>query len=664
LSSLYTLKDTAAVLAAVDSMTADGPDDPLRWRYAAAILNRMKLAPELAARCARRAIELEPGWQKPPNLPPGQWELDQPTLYGSARLALAEALVRLDSLAAARRWIVEAIQNSRFGPDLEATLGPQYCLLGEIELGLGDTASAELALVKALIAGASRNQWSPRAESSLRAIRPGEDPVEFGRDLLDYPGPRVTDVTGDFGLGEVKAGRVAWGDFDNDGYQDLLLSGSRLFRNRSGVGFDEVTDSVGLGDANGRGGVWADFDNDGWLDFYSCGGDSVDRVWRNDSGTFRDVTDATGRPSEPGPTEGAAWADFDDDGRVDIYTANYENWAEHSYWPDRLWRNTPGGFADVTAPAGIRAPYGDDRAGRGVAWADFDDDSDQDCFVANYRLQENFLWLNRGDGTFENAAPRLGVAGDEVDGWFGHTIGAAWADFDNDGDLDLFTADLAHPRYIEFSNRSRLYENLGPGVEPRFRDIRARAGIRYEETHSNPAWADVDNDGDLDLYITSIYEGRRSFLYENLGRPFPDSCVLFRETTWLSGTRADNGWGCAFADIDNDGDEDLVVGSGSGVRLYRNDLRPGNHWLEVKVVGHRANRAGIGCRVTVRRGDEAWIREVSGGSGTTSQDALVQHFGLGPSGAPVDVEVRFGDGRSRRYERVAPDWLIVVEETD
>ncbi|MBN2537221.1 CRTAC1 family protein, partial [candidate division WOR-3 bacterium] len=332
--------------------------------------------------------------------------------------------------------------------------------------------------------------------------------------------------------------------------------------------------------------------------------------------------------------------------------------------PDRLWRNTESGFVDATGPAGIAAPYGEDRAGRGVAWADFDDDSDQDCFVANYRLQENFLWLNRGDGTFENAAPRLGVAGDEVDGWFGHTIGAAWADFDNDGDLDLFTADLAHPRYIEFSNRSRLYENLGPGAEPRFRDVRAKSGIRYEETHSNPAWADVDNDGDLDLYITSIYEGRRSFLYENLGRPFPDSCVLFRETTWLSGTRADNGWGCAFADFDNDGDMDLVVGSGSGVRLYRNDLRPGNHWLQVRVVGRRANRAGIGCRVTVRRGDEAWIREVSGGSGTTSQDMLVQHFGLGESDAPVDVEVNFGSGRARRLEGVPPGWRITVEEPD
>jgi hypothetical protein len=277
-------------------------------------------------------------------------------------------------------------------------------------------------------------------------------------------------------------------------------------------------------------------------------------------------------------------------------------------------------------------------------------------------LQENFLWLNRGDGAFENVAPRLGVAGDEVDGWFGHTIGAAWGDYDNDGDLDLFTADLAHPRYIQFSNRSRLYENLGPGTEPRFRDRRAESAIRFEETHSNPAWADVDNDGDLDLYITSIYENRRSFLYENLGRPYPDSSVVFREATWLSGTRAFNGWGCGFADFDNDGDPDLVVGSGSGLRLFRNDTRSANHWLQVRCVGTNANRAGIGCRVTVRRGTRTWIREVEGGSGTTSQNSLVQHFGLGASADPVDVEVRFGPNSLVRLEGVLPDQQVVVRE--
>jgi hypothetical protein len=434
------------------------------------------------------------------------------------------------------------------------------------------------------------------------------------------------------------------------------VSGSRLFRNDSGKVFAEVTESVGLKDAKGRGGVWADSENDGRLDFYMCGRDSVDRLWHNTGTGFEDVTDAAGRPSDPGPSEGAAWCDFDNDGFVDLYTANYENWSEHTYWPDRLYRNKAGVFENITTDAGILPPYGEDRAGRGVAWADYDDDGFQDCFVANYRLQENFLWHNNHDSTFTNLAPRLGIAGDEVDGWFGHTIGAAWADYDNDGDLDLFTADLAHPRYIEFSNRSRLYENLGPDSVPRFRDRRAAAGIRYEETHSNPAWADVDNDGDLDLYVTSIYEGRRSFLYENLGNGH------FRDITWLSGTRTFNGWGCAFGDIDNDGDMDLVVGSGSGLKLFRNDARSTNHWLKVKVIGTTANRAGIGCRLTVKRGHDVWVREVEAGSGTTSQNSLIQHFGLGASAAPVEIVVRFSPRSSVRLDAVRPGQLIVVEE--
>jgi hypothetical protein len=384
-------------------------------------------------------------------------------------------------------------------------------------------------------------------------------------------------------------------------------------------------------------------------------------------GRFTDASANSGTPADSFPTEGAGWADFDGNGWVDLYCANYENWAEHSYFPDRLWRNRRGKFVDATVAAGVIPPHGVDLAGRGVSWGDFDNDGNQDCYVSNYRLCENFLWENSGRGRFANRAAELGVSGDEVNGWYGHTIGSTWGDFDNDGDLDLFTADLAHPRYIEFSNRSRLYENQGPNAVPRFRDRRADVGIRYEETHSDPAWADVDNDGDLDLYITSIYEGRRSFLYEN--QLLPSSGTLagprpraFTEITWLSGTRCHNGWGCAFADFDNDGDQDLAVGSGSGVRLLRNDTRNGNHWLKVKVVGRRANRAGIGCRVTVTHGSEKMIREVEGGKGTTSQNSLVQHFGLGRSPGPVSVTVRFGSRPSVTLKQVKPDQLIVVRE--
>lgn len=656
LSSRYLLGDTAGLVQTSLEMLSDDPADPFRARYAAALLNRTGIRPALAAGWARRAIALEPGFRKPPNKPLPQWELEQPVLAASARLALAEALLAMDSLAAAREQARAAVERSDYHADLEATPGPALALLALIEERRGDTAAAVEAGSRALAAGDSRNQWAPRAESVLARLRSAE-PLSVSREALSYSGPVFTDVTREYGFADERGSRVAWGDYNNDGFEDLLVNGSRLYRNDSGSGFTEVTVESGLADAGARGGVWGDFDNDGRLDIFTSG--SPDLLWLNAGDSFRPETVETGALC---PGEGVAAADYDQDGRLDVYVANYEDWATHSYFPDRLYRNTgEAGLKDWTGPAGIRPPWGEDRAGRGVAWADFDDDGFPDCFVANYRLQENFLWQNLGDGSFANRASELGLAGDEVAGWFGHTIGAAWGDYDNDGDLDLFTADLAHPRYIEFSNRSRLYDNLGPSARPRFQDRRAAAGIRYEETHSNPAWADVDNDGWLDLYVTSIYEGRRSFLYRNLG-PGPDGRPSFEDLTWLSGTRAFNGWGCAFADFNNDGRLDLVVGSGSGLRLYRNDSPYDRNWLQVRVIGRAANRAGIGCRVSVEGNGRRQVREVEGGSGTTSQNSLIQHFGLDSDSGPVTVRVRFGPGRETVLRNVSVNQRLVVEE--
>ncbi|MEO0082748.1 MAG: FG-GAP-like repeat-containing protein, partial [candidate division WOR-3 bacterium] len=555
LSSLFGLKDTAQARAVAAEMTADDSLDPFRFRYAAAIFNRLNFAPEAAETYARRAIALEPLARKPKNKPQEQWEIDYPPLYGLARLALAEALKAQGGLDEARNWLDDAIRQFQWDPQQEATPGPFHCLLGEIQEAQGDTMDALGSYVRALQAGDSRNTWTMRADSGLKRLLPVSDgtAIEFGRKQLAYAGATFTDITDSAGLAGRRESRVAWGDYNNDGFDDLLLSGCILFRNDSGRSFTNVTDSVGLADVQGRGGVWADYDNDGWLDFWMSASAGLDRLYKNDAGRFRDVTKEAGMPADSWPTEGAAWADFDNDGWVDLYCANYENWEQHSYYPDKLWRNVQGQLYDWTDSGGIKLPHGTDLAGRGVSWADYDDDGYQDCYVSNYRLCENFLWHNNGQGRFENVAGREGVSGDEVNGWYGHTIGAEWADYDNDGDLDLFTADLAHPRYIEFSNRSRLYQNQGPKVYPRFTDRRAEAGIRYEETHSDPAWADVDNDGDLDLYVTSIYEGRRSFLYENqliTRNPKPNvQTPGFFEVTWLSGTRCYNGWGCAFSDF-------------------------------------------------------------------------------------------------------------------
>ncbi|MGQ9707538.1 MAG: FG-GAP-like repeat-containing protein [bacterium] len=668
LSSLRGLKDTFRLARIAEEMLNDDPLDPFRYHYAATIFNRLRFRPELAERYARRAIELEPGAKRPKNKPLEQWQLEYQPLYVLCRAALAEALLLQGKYQAALPYLNEAIAQFRWDVDNEVTPAPCYCLLGEVYEKLGKTDSAILGYIKTLTLGDSRNYWTSRADTGLMRLGiTGSAQLALARQLLNYTGPVFTDVTEQIGLASRREARVAWGDYNNDGYDDLLLNGCRLFHNDRGKRFTEVTDSVGLTGIAGRGGIFADFNNDYWLDIYCAGADTFDRLLLNRFGRFTDRTESLGFPSDPFPTEGCGVADLDQDGWLDIYCANYENWEKHIYYPDRLYKNINGIFKDVTETAGIVPPYGEHLAGRGVNWADYDDDGDPDCYVSNYRLCQNFLWHNQGNGTFVNLALKMGVAGTEVNGWFGHTIGSVWADYDNDTDLDLFCANLAHPRYIEFSNRSMFYENCGPKARLRFVDRRTWLGIRYEETHADPAFADVDNDGDLDLYITSIYENRRSFLYLNQLIPNPRWSLdsgnwQFAEATYLSGTRAYNAWGCAFSDFDNDGDMDLVVGSGSNLRLFRNDTKNGNHWLRVKVIGTKHNASGIGARITVIQGKKRYIREVEGGKGTTSQNSLIQHFGLGSSNQPLTVAIRFGKNSTVTLKNVQPDQLLTVTE--
>jgi len=221
---------------------------------------------------------------------------------------------------------------------------------------------------------------------------------------------------------------------------------------------------------------------------------------------------------------------------------------------------------------------------------------------------------------FVNFAPWYEVDGEEVDGWWGHTIGCQWADFDTDGDFDLIACNLAHPRYIRFSNRTMLYRNEGVGKP--FTDVRRQWGIKYDECHSEPVFGDFDNDGDLDLYITCVYPDRRSYLYRNDGDHFTD-------ITFLSGTRAFNGWGCATADYDNDGDLDLAVCANGKVELFRNDTRGGN-WLELDICD-----ASVGTIIEMAVDGKVQIRQKEGGKGAGSQSSARYHFGLGSGEAAV-----------------------------
>ncbi len=442
--------------------------------------------------------------------------------------------------------------------------------------------------------------------------------------------------------------RVAWGDYDNDGDDDLMTNGPTLYQNQGDGSFENVTSTAIPGGTSysSGGGVWGDYDGDGCLDYFGQGGSyTIGEVLlhNNCDGTFTDTWAESGiddtqderdcdgdGAAEHSPTEGAGWADYDGDGLLDLYLANYECSSSHDYYEnydDRLFRNNGDGtFTDVSDEADIETS---NQAGRGVTPGDYDIDGDVDIFVSNYRLDKNFFYQNQGDGELTEIAGDNGTKGLYNMEWrsYGHTIGSVFGDIDNDGDFDMVHANLAHPFYYHFSNLTMVLINDGSGV---FEDEADARGIYYRETHSNPVLFDADNDGDLDLFITNVYAGRDSDFYTN------DGTGHFTLANWESGLVVDNGWGAAAADYDNDGDVDLVA-----YDLFRNDLDNGYHWLQVRAVGTDGNTAALGAVIQVDSGDLSQLRMVSGGSGTSSQDAQTQHFGLGERDSVDSVTVYF-----------------------
>jgi len=293
-----------------------------------------------------------------------------------------------------------------------------------------------------------------------------------------------------------------------------------------------------------------------------------------------------------------------------------------------------------------------------VCAADYDEDGDQDVYVGNYRLDPNQLWNNQGGMKgFKDVAQKAGVAGIFEQGAYGHTIGPSFGDLDGDGLFDLVVPNLAHPRFIEFSDPTTLYFNNGDGTFAGFEP--PEKGIVYDETHSDSVLLDADGDGDLDVFLTSVYEGRRSFLYYNDGKGG------FADRTYHAGILHLNGWGAAAADVDGDFDVDLIAN-----RLFVNQDPQGGHHLAVKLVGGAvpgktdgvSNRDAIGAVVTAKLTDRTLVRQVEGGTGVGCQNSSVLHFGLGSAKTVPELIVSWPSGKVTKLADVAADKLLVVQE--
>jgi hypothetical protein len=433
----------------------------------------------------------------------------------------------------------------------------------------------------------------------------------------------------------------AWGDYDNDGDLDLAVSlGTgevRLYRNDQGV-LTSVGAQVGMPQAGSyelRGLSWGDYDNDGDLDL--LGGstltDKLTKVLRNDGGKFTDVAAEIGLTIPGRSARQTNWIDYDNDGDLDVYSSDRQG-------DNKLFRNDGGRFTHVFVGVGPTDP----RPTVGACWLDIDNDGDLDLFLANQSGATDAVWRN--DGTlFTDVASALGMTGPKRTPDEGG-VGCAVADYDNDGDLDIFEPTYGH---------NLLYRNNGNGT---FTEVGRQLRVGVENHAVSADWGDIDNDGDLDLFVAS-YEGP-------VGKQTPVN-ALFRNdgakgfvniiTTASPLNRADHG--VQFVDYDNDGAIDLSLTDGYGPEgghfVFRNDLAPDarKRSLSVLVLDARGHQTRFGAEVRIfdRAGKVLATRQVVTGGGYNSQRAGPVHFGLAKL-QPVRVEVTFMTKAGRKTQSV------------
>lgn len=496
---------------------------------------------------------------------------------------------------------------------------------------------------------------------------------------------------------ESMSGGVALFDYDNDGWldiyfvnsltMDLLKSAARpqseLYRNNGNGTFTNVTAKAGVGDTGWGMGVCAgDYDNDGWDDLYvTCLG--PDHLFKNNGdGTFKNVTKVAG-VSDPRWSTGAAFVDYDNDGFLDLFVSNYVDFdvnklpsnerpclyrgIEVQCGPrglrgagDTLYHNNGDGtFTDVSVKAGVTDPNG--YYGLGVVCSDFDGDGFVDIFVAN-DATPNFLYRNKGDGTFNDIGFTSGAAVNE-NGSEQACMGVTVGDYDHDGLFDIFATNFSQEYNV-------LYRGTGPNL---FTDVSHRAGFLNQPYVSwGTKFFDYDNDGWVDLFVANghVYPQvdkanldagyrQRKMLHRN-NRNGTFSEVAAQSGEALMEKRASRG--VAFGDIDNDGDVDIVVNDlDAAPSLLRNDGNSNNSIL-IKTIGGKSNRDGIGARVKVVSGDLNQIDEVRSGASYISHNDLRLHFGLEKRTKVDSIQVRWPSGNVDKVSGVGVNRIITIKE--
>lgn len=527
---------------------------------------------------------------------------------------------------------------------------------------------------------------------------------QAGLDLRHFSGARTSRLPEDMGSG------AAWGDYDGDGWLDLVIANEvgplsmsdaerarssarlRLYRNDRDGSFTDVTDRAGL-DVRGwlMGVAWGDYDNDGHADLAITSYGTNHLFRNNGNGSFADRGVAARIAGPPGFWTGASWGDYDRDGFLDLYITGYvrftapdslahtgkydvENPASinpSSFRPERnllYHNNRDGTFSEVARAAGVM-----DTLGRGLAaaWVDLDEDGLPDLYVAN-DVSDNVLYRNLGNGRFADVSHAARVAD------YRSAMGIGVGDWDRDGDQDLFLTHWLAQENALYSNQHAQRAAAGlvnKSLPLVFMDEADRFGLGQSSLDFvgwGTSFVDYDNDGWLDLFVvngsTLQVRGDSTRLVPMRNQLFWNRGVVegFVEVGPVAGAALREthvGRGAAFADYDNDGDVDvLVVNHGGPVQLLRNDGGNRNRWLAVEVRGTKSNRQGIGATITVVAAGRRDRRQVGAQSSYLSQNSLVETFGLGGVTRVDSVLVTWPSGTTDVMAGVESNQRVVVTE--
>jgi enediyne biosynthesis protein E4 len=498
---------------------------------------------------------------------------------------------------------------------------------------------------------------------------------------------------------ETMGSGCGWIDYDQNGLLDLyLVNGaatrvytpkqplrSVLYRNNGDGTFADVTSKAGVGaeDLFGMGVAVGDYDNDGFPDLLVLGYDRCILYHNNSDGTFTDVTAKAGVANSGLWASSAAWFDYDNDGRLDLVIANYVDWSPdrnfycgdrgpgmrsychpddfHGQPPTLYHNNGDGSFTDVSKSSGVGLKGGN---GLGVVTFDYDNDGWQDIFIANDHMP-NYLFHNNRDGTFHEIGYLAGVAV-SADGQFEAGMGTDAADTSGNGRMDLIVGHLD-------MQLARVYRNLGDGT---FDDSTFRSKISYATYHISTFGArlmDYDNDGARDLFLANGH------VLDNIERyhaetKYAEPKLMFRNTGHGIFENVSNqlgpdfqlprvSRGAAIGDFDNDGDLDILVNNcGQTPQLFRNDGGNTNHWLEIFLIGSKSNRDGVGARVKVTAGDLILYDQRKGGMSYQSAQDPRLHFGLGQRTKIDSIEITWPSGATTKLGNMKSDQIIAIKE--